>query len=147
MDQELEAILFKKYPHIFKQKDDGKGVTCLDWGIECGDGWFRLLDELCNSIQQYIDRVRRYEDGKKIRPEQVEAIQVKEKFGTLRFYTNGACPEIEGMIFMAECMSAKTCESCGSITRVSQTKGWISTLCEDCGGTIDSIRKGNTREK
>jgi len=59
----------------------------------------------------------------------ITASQVKEKFGGLRFYTNGYTDVIQGMISMAESMSYRTCEVCGSPGR-SNSYGWISTLCD-----------------
>ena len=59
----------------------------------------------------------------------ITASQVKEKFGGLRFYTNGYDGEVSGMIRMAESMSYRTCEVCGSPGR-SNNYGWISTLCD-----------------
>jgi len=60
---------------------------------------------------------------------QVTLDQVKEKFGTLRFYYTGGDDEISGMVRMAESMSGVTCEECGS---PGETKGngWLVTLCE-----------------
>ena len=59
----------------------------------------------------------------------ITASQVKEKFGGLRFYTNGYTDVVQGMISMAESMSYRTCEVCGSPGR-SNNYGWISTLCD-----------------
>jgi pyruvoyl-dependent arginine decarboxylase (PvlArgDC) len=57
--------------------------------------------------------------------------QVKEKFGTLRFYYTGGDEHISGMVRMAESMSAVTCESCGNPGE--QTRGgWIKTTCKPC---------------
>jgi hypothetical protein len=36
------------------------------------------------------------------------------------------------MISIAEQLSGGICEQCGSIDGVSQTKGWITTLCKKC---------------
>src|SRR5665811_1308045 len=58
-------------------------------GFECGDGWFDILDALCERIQFTIDN----DDV-----QQVVARQVKEKLGTLRFYITGGNAEIMGMI-------------------------------------------------
>jgi len=60
--------------------------------------------------------------------EQVVAAQVKEKFGTLRFYVNGGDDTTRGMIQMAEAMSACTCEDCGA-PGTTGGHGWIRTLC------------------
>ena len=59
----------------------------------------------------------------------ITASQVKEKFGGLRFYTNGYTDEIGAMIRMAESMSYRTCEVCGNPGH-SNNYGWISTLCD-----------------
>ena len=59
---------------------------------------------------------------------QVTLDQVKEKFGTLRFYYAGGDDEISGMVRMAESMSAVTCEECGSPGTQTQG-GWIKTAC------------------
>lgn len=60
---------------------------------------------------------------------QIVAVQVKEKFGTLRFYTNAADDYVHGLISMAESMSARTCEECGSPGE-TYYDGWHVTLCE-----------------
>jgi hypothetical protein len=124
-----EEKLLKKYPKIFRQKDLPMTQTGMCWGLECGLGWFWLIDNLCGCIQSYIDNNAKYN------PEifQVEAVQVKEKFGGLRFYTNGECKEIHGMIWLAEQLSCYICENCGSTENVTQNnKGWIRSLCSKC---------------
>jgi hypothetical protein len=123
MDNKLQEKLYKKYPKIFVQKDKPMTETCMCWGLECGDGWYDLLDTLCGLIQWDIDN-----NGHP----QIEATQVKEKFGTLRFYTNGTNERQEGYINFAEYLSGSICEGCGSNSKVTQTKGWIVTLCPKC---------------
>lgn len=125
MTPTLEDKLIRKYPKIFAQKDLSLNKTCMCWGIECGDGWYQIIDDLCGIIQQYID-ARRGEI------EQIEALQVKEKYGTLRFYISNGDDIIDGMIAYAEYLSGRTCEVCGSRDGVSQTSGWIVTLCSEC---------------
>ena len=62
-------------------------------------------------------------------PTQVVVDQVKEKFGTLRFYYTGGNDQIRGMVSMAESMSGVTCEECGA-PGTTVGRGWIRTLCE-----------------
>jgi len=62
---------------------------------------------------------------------QVTLDQVKEKFGTLRFYYTGGDDEISGMVRMAESMSGVTCEEC-SAPAETHGPGWIRTICEPC---------------
>ena len=54
--------------------------------------------------------------------------QVKEKFGTLRYYTSGSNDKIRQLIHDAEERSAETCEVCGKPGKLI-TGGWLKTLC------------------
>jgi hypothetical protein len=58
------------------------------------------------------------------------ADQVKEKYGTLRFYVNRATDTQYNYIDFAELMSGRTCEECG---KPGQTyyMGWHRTLCDE----------------
>ena len=58
-------------------------------------------------------------------------MQVKEKFGTLRFYTRTANEEQRGMIWMAEAISARICEECGNRGQRLVLGGWHLTRCRD----------------
>lgn len=60
---------------------------------------------------------------------QVIASQVKEKFGTLRFYYYGGDDYCRGVESMAESMSAVTCEVCGNTGKL-RAQGWYRTLCD-----------------
>jgi hypothetical protein len=61
--------------------------------------------------------------------QQVVASQVKEKYGTLRFYYAGGDERIMGMVALAESMSAVTCEQCGA-PAAARDGSWTETLCE-----------------
>lgn len=63
---------------------------------------------------------------------QVIATQVKEKFGGLRFYEQGATERQYAVISFVESLSYKICEKCGSMKDIGQTQGWISTICKEC---------------
>lgn len=140
MSPEKTKQLYQKYPKIFAQKDWPMTHTAMCWNFECSDGWYDLLDVLCDGIQHHIDMENMSIKFKKDRGDlpsdapnfpQIEATQVKEKFGGLRFYTNYEDDYVRGLISMAESMSYKTCEACGSPGK-SNDEGWISTLCEPC---------------
>lgn len=60
---------------------------------------------------------------------QVIAVQVKEKFGTLRFYYNGGDRYTNGLVDMAEKMTAHTCEECGDKGTL-YTEGWMVCRCQ-----------------
>ena len=55
MKKGLDKYLVKKYPKIFVDRYENMQKTAMCWGFEHGDGWFWLLDQLCDSIQSYID--------------------------------------------------------------------------------------------
>ena len=90
--------------------------------------------EYATMSPEFVDRMK--SDLLKMKPRkirkvipQVVASQVKEKFGTLRFYYSGGDNVIDGMVLMAESMSGVTCEECGSLGK-SYGGGWITTLCD-----------------
>jgi hypothetical protein len=62
---------------------------------------------------------------------QVTLDQVKEKFGTLRFYYTGGDDYISGMVTLAESMTGVTCESCGNTGKL-RGGGWVHTYCQPC---------------
>ena len=159
MRKELDELLCEKYPKIFRDRSAPMNQTCMCWGFDCGDGWFNIIDQLCANIQGHINNVEQRRNStikwnenlndpdfewsayyasefveREERPvpeliDQVVAVQVKEKFGTLRFYYHGGDDVIDGMVGMAESMSAVTCEECGNPGTVTKG-GWIRTLCE-----------------
>lgn len=130
MKAELQKKLYEKYPEIFKQKDLDMTQTAMCWGIACGDGWFTLIDELCECIQNRVSNFNRNKDEKNHMI--CQATQVKEKFGGLRFYTYGGDEYIDGMIDFAESMSYRICMECGKPSCEQKSHGWIQTLCTDC---------------
>jgi hypothetical protein len=70
--------LMNQHPVLFGQKDLPMSQTCMCWGIDCGPGWIDLLKDLCNDLDDIMEK---YDCT-------IEATQVKEKYGTLRFYYN-----------------------------------------------------------
>ncbi len=112
---------------------------------ECvGPGWKKLVDpleEVCKLTNTKI-------------------LQVKEKFGGLRFYVSGAPEWLYDLIHVAEWASIKTCEDCGvydgkhkglfvtpepsdgsdrfhKVTcAATESTYWIRTLCTDCRAKV-----------
>ena len=82
-----------------------------------GEGWRSLVEKLVNDIA-------------KIDPK-VEVTQVKEKFGTLRFYISGGNDEVDNLIEKAERKSSTICEICGKKGKPRDLP-WVLTLCADC---------------
>ena len=158
MRKELDETLCAKYPLIFKDRHENMQHTAMCWGLECGDGWYNIIDVLCGLLtSDYRQAQSRYEsikdkldkprwEGSKNIVTQTEideakakldeetlkvpvATQVKEKFGGLRFYVQAATKEHYNYISFAESMSYHTCEECGAPGK-TYTDGWHMTLCD-----------------
>lgn len=107
--------------------------------IDCGPGWDWILEDLDRKLS-YLDF-------------NYKLNQVKEKFGTLRFYYEPLVAKkvvrdlMEDAVTIAEQLSAATCETCGNSSRVSIPDkgvkydptvglkvcgGWYKTLCNGC---------------
>ncbi len=126
MNDKNTKYLYVKYPEIFRQHTLPMQETCMCWDFCCGDGWFELIDALCNHITSMCKN-----NDWKI----PEALQVKEKYGGLRFYIDGvdyrASETVMGGIEFAEALSYRICESCGRKGEPNN-KGLIRTLCSKC---------------
>jgi hypothetical protein len=76
---------------------------------------------------------------------QVTLDQVKEKFGTLRFYYSGGDDRIDGMVSLAESLTGVTCESCGNVGE-RRGGGWVHTYCTPCEEAREIARKKSDEE-
>ncbi len=70
-----------------------------------------------------------------------EVLQVKEKFGGLRFYINAQTDEMWERAILACEESVKICEDCGAPGILRNVRGWRRTLCARCGSelVVDAI--------
>ena len=169
MKKQLDEALCAKYPLVFKDRHADMRTTAMCWGLDCGDGWYNIIDVLCGLLTSDYRRAEadyefikdklgkpRWEFDKKIvTQENIDeskakmeeeaakvsvAVQVKEKFGGLRFYVNGATDKHWNFISFAESMSYRTCEECGAVGK-TYTDGWHRTLCD-----IHAAMDGRTEE-
>ena len=157
MKRELDEALCAKYPLIFRDRNADMRTTAMCWGLECGDGWYNIIDVLCGLLtsdyRQAKDRHDHFVEvgvgntlwgTKVVTQEAIDeakakmdeeaakvpvAAQVKEKFGGLRFYVNGTTDKHHNYISFAESMSYRTCEECGAAGK-TYTDGWHTTLCD-----------------
>lgn len=100
--------------------------------VECGEGWNRLLAELDADLRRLCPGY--------------QVTQVKEKFGTLRFYidlpeaTSDAVREaVHTRIATAEAASATVCELCGAPGEL-RGRSWRVTLCDACTSRLPASR-------
>ena len=121
MKKELDEKLCAKYPEIFKDRHAPMTQTCMCWGFDIGDGWYNIVDDLCAALMIICKRDN-------IPPP--IAIQVKEKFGGLRFYLYGANDAMHEAVNNAENESYHTCEECGK-SGVVREGGWVRIRCDE----------------
>ena len=118
---EYNNSLINKYPFLqLSEYETDNFVTWLDY---MPDGWriaFGL--EMCEAIKKVIE-------GKKIKDYHI--LEIKEKYGALRWYDNKGDKDIDIIIAHYEKYSEETCIVCGEPAEYL-SKGWISPYCEKC---------------
>jgi hypothetical protein len=124
MRKELEEKLVKRFPTWFNGDGDVRH-TLMSFGFQCGDGWFNILWRLCANLEPLATELEK-ETGKRF-----EVLQVKEKFGTLRFYVNHHSDPMDERIAEAQEESSHTCEVCGQPGTRRETGGWVQTVCAE----------------
>lgn len=98
MKIEKQNELYKKYPDMFREKNLSEKESCMAFGLEIPDEWYDLIDSLCDLIKYHCE-------FNNLEPIVIK--QVKEKFGSLRFYYSGGDDYIRGSVTLAEIISKK----------------------------------------
>ena len=98
--------------------------------FECGDGWFDLVYKLSEDIESQLNRDPKVAS-------QFYVLQVKEKFGGLRFYTGPSNKLIDQLVSEAEDRSFTVCEFCGD-PGTPRGGSWVQTLCGPCEERINN---------
>ena len=145
MTKEENKNLCEKYPFLIpSNRFSGKRITeAEDGGFWPGDpdavpeydweyteldsmpdGWrIAFGEQLCAELKEELDRAG-YTD-------QYRIAQIKEKFGSLRWYDFGNTEHGCDIIHKYERISERTCVRCGKpATRI--TTGWICPYCDEC---------------
>lgn len=127
MKEELDNKLCTDFPNLFADRYASMQVTCMCWGFSCGDGWYGIIREAAEKIEPLIVAYKKEfpdEDAPR-------ASQVKEKFGTMRFYLSHGTDAMFKATEEAERKSEITCEDCGK-KGILRKGGWLVTLCSKC---------------
>jgi hypothetical protein len=127
MREELDKKLCEEFPNLYRERSLPMDQSCLSFGFEVPNTWFDILYELSKKLDAL------YKDLPKD-DEYPAVIQVKEKFGGLRYYM-GSIPEhlsekTDEYVQEAEDKSYRTCEECGKEGKNRSIQGWLSVLCE-----------------
>ena len=130
-------LLRQLCPKLFKQ-----GIC-----ICCGLGWYALLHNLCLEIERILERdAEKYKaiEGEENEFIEMYAVQIKEKYGTLRFYMSCETDEIDDLIRKAESLSREICEKCGSPGSMRDTS-WYAVKCDACFNEYNKGRENHER--
>jgi hypothetical protein len=109
----------------WQEELNAKRLKTQGWyGCIAPDGWQQIVEET-DAMLAYLD------------PE-YEIHQVKEKFGTLRFYFGTTFPLdtvehkiMDSIVMAAELKSSRTCEVCGKYGETDWNKPYVRTLCDE----------------
>lgn len=95
-------------------------------------GWFGLVDRLCSDLEALLGH----------RSDSFIVAQVKEKFGSLRFYYDWnrgdaesdphaalLAEQLRTLIDAAREQSTRICQKCGAPAVLASHRGWTAALC------------------
>lgn len=119
--QKKRKVIYDKYPRFLEK--------CY---ISAGEGWFPVIDELCQKIENVYQSLSPEEKAEADKRGSYKGCQIKEKFGGLRFYVDGETLEIHKWIDEAEETCWAICEYCGAEGKRRNSSYWIKTLCDAC---------------
>ena len=127
--------LIERYPFLMPRNrwtgevpnDFNYSYTELD---AMDNGWRQAFGErMCEEIRNAL-----IEDNCL---EEYRISQIKEKYGTLRWYDFGTTQKVYDIVAKYEYISGFICQNCGRpYAKEFNTGGWICTLCENCASEI-----------
>ena len=88
----LTEKLYAAFPHLYRGRHKSMYESSMCWGFECGDGWYQVLYDLSQELNDYLEKNPSVD---------FEVVQVKSKFGVLRFHLDYRDTKTEQMISAA----------------------------------------------
>jgi len=136
--KKYDKYMCETYPFIFQDRNKSMSETAMCWGFSIGKGWYKILDDVCKKISLIHKLVGIY----------TIMGQVKEKFGSARFYHSPTCDKkcklndeekklwmdiVEDLMDKAEGATCHTCAECGEYYYDQITIGhWVYDICGKC---------------
>lgn len=148
-DAKYGEDFMSRFPILFQHRKLSMQETCMCWGIECPKGWYHILDQLC-TVLEFLNMEFTKNHGVAI-----VADQVKEKFGTLRFYFTIRNVNNDGVVsdLTDELPQDKENQLC--IVRgylemladkyISEAEDLTFNTCAECGVPLDKENKVETK--
>ena len=132
--------LTEKYKFLqrksYSPPDYHEGDSWLD---DMPNGWFIAFGEML--VEELAEAIKA--DGLQ---DDYHIIQIKEKFGELRWYDNGG-KHVSDVIDKYSLLSQNICIACGQPDVGAPKGGWILPLCFNCWSGISNIPAQDKLEK
>jgi hypothetical protein len=122
-DEDYMRLILSRWPYMF----DGKNI-----GLSVSPGWQSVFFDLCVAVDAVLPHELKAGGG-----EGFHWTQLKEKFGSARWYMKGATSEAAELIRAGQDKTCHTCLRCGAPGTMRTTDGWWRVLCDPC----DNMRK------
>lgn len=128
--RKINKALIKEYPFLrpldYYTSEPIKNInynfTLLD---DMPIGWKKAFGKLlCEDLKEALVKTNSLEE--------YSVCQVKEKFGSLRWYDNGHTNEVGDTLAKYEYISQFICVECGKINVPTINEGWVMPMCEGC---------------
>ena len=148
-DAKYGESFMSRFPILFQHRKLSMQETCMCWGIECPKGWWHILEQLCTALEiQNMEFTSKYGVA-------IVADQVKEKFGTLRFYftirdvdSNGVCTCVEyDMLPKEEARRRIARDFLDMVANeyIREAEDMTESTCARCGVPLDNDNKVTTK--
>ena len=128
------TYLVWRFPFLKFSHDNGKvfHTSCWFWLIDTYNGflgerlrgWRKSIGiQMCKELKDALKRHGQLHS--------YHITDIKEKFGALTIYDDGAPEEVHDILLKYEYITSRTCVNCGRRAKYV-TKGYILPFCEDC---------------
>ena len=150
-DAKYGEEFMSRFPILFQHRNKSMQETCMCWGIECPKGWYHILEQLCTILEfRNMEFTKNYGVA-------VVADQVKEKFGTLRFYytvrnvdKDGKCLELTSNDQIPKDWEAKLDIATDYLEMltdqiIEEAERLTENTCADCGDPLNDENRVETK--
>jgi hypothetical protein len=126
MKEELDEALVRDFPLCFARDPNGREPWSM-FGFECGDGWEPSIRKTAEKLEPLLAAAKA-KDPEGYSYGYYRTSQLKEKYGTGRWYLSGATDEAFDLVEKWEVETETICEQCGKSGEL-RGDGWLYTAC------------------
>ena len=148
-DAKYGELFMSRFPILFQLRKLSMMETTMVWGIECPLGWYHILEQLCTVLEFYnLEFTKNHRIA-------IVADQVKEKFGTLRFYFTIREVDENGLVInntdkLPQDKENQLCIAKDYLEMLAQeaideAENMTENTCAECGVPLDNDNKVETK--